>query len=362
MTRIRIQYNPTPQVEEPEVAQQAKPLSHHEILSLMGPFTKAGHHADLAASQRANRRLAFKTVTHAPSDDLPICLTARLDLEVPESGPLTLVRSVQDDSGLISTLTAKGEDAGLLLERVEAVPVRRQFGLHAGVPVARSYLIEVSKDAQESARSLGRVLITEAKARVHGINLDAKADRFVGHAVDLRLTADAGTKLLIPEDLTAVIGWRWRPLREFVSLWRGSIRVHSKEPRRTVDIEHKIGQTISHLAQTLERPPADFHTRFQKARWRVSFQRGIPLGIGLLLVALTPAIRWIDMADDSILRMLIFHAPPFMLAAMFMMREMPRIEIPPIPRPLKNATWLAPIAEKGEKSRLQPATADVSET
>ncbi|NEV64858.1 hypothetical protein [Thiorhodococcus minor] len=361
MTRIRIQHNPPPEAAEPDARQQIKPLSHHEILSLMGPFTKAGRHADLTASQRADRRLAFKTVTHAPSDELPIRLTETLHLEVPESGPLTLVRSVQDDSGLISTVTAKGEDAGLLLERVEAVPVRRQFGLHVGVPVARSYLIEGSEGGKDGGGWSTRVLITDAKTRLRGINLDFKADRFVGHAVDLRLTTDAGTKLLIPEDLTAVIGWRWRPLREFVSLWRGSIRVESKEPRRTADIEHKIGRTITHLARTLDRPPADFHPRFHKARWRVSFQRGIPLGIGLLLVALTPAIRWIDMADDSILKMLIFHAPPFMLAAMFMMREMPRIEIPPIPRPLKNATWLAEVAEKGGKSRLQPATADAGE-
>ncbi|NEX20826.1 hypothetical protein G3480_10965 [Thiorhodococcus mannitoliphagus] len=361
MTRIHIEYNPPPQYEEPGAQQQAKPLSHHEILSLMAPFTKAGRHADLAASQRAERRLAFKAIQHGPTDKLPLSLTETLQLEVPESGPLTLVRSVQDDSGLVSTLTAKGEDAALLLERVDAVPVRRQFGLHAGVPVARSYLIEESSDAQEGVPPPARLLITAAKARVHGINLDFKADRFVSHAVDLRLTADAGTKLLIPEDLTAVIGWRWRPLREFISLWRGSIRVQSKEPRRTPDIEHKIGRTITHLVRTLEQPPADFHPRYQKARWRVSFQRGIPLGIGLLLVALTPAIRYIDMADDSILRMLIFHAPPLMLAAMFMTRELPRIEIPPIPRPLKNKRWLAPIAEKGGQSRLD-ATADAGES
>lgn len=354
MTRIRIQHTPPPPIDEP-TQPQAKPLSHHEILALMPPFTKAGRHADLAASQRANRRLAFKPIEHAPTDDAPIRLIETLHLDVPEAEPPTLVRQVQDDSGLVSTLTAKGADAARLLACIEAVPVRRQLVLHANVPVARSYVIE-GMEAEKA-----RVIITAAKARVRGIDVDFKADRFVGHAVDLRLTGEAGTKLAIPEDLTAVIGWHWRPLREFVSLWRGSIRVRAKEPARTSDIERKIGQTIVHLVSTLERAPADFHPRHQKARWRVSFQRGIPLGIGMLIIVLTPAIQWIDMADDSILRMLIFHAPPFMLAAMFMMREMPRIEIPPIPRPLTNRAWLVPVAEKGAKPRLETVTAEATD-
>ena len=351
--RIRIQHEPRPAPPVYDDRPQVKPLTHHEILALMAPFTAAGLHADLASSQRADRRLAFKPRAHEPTEALPLRLEEQLTLEVAESGASRLVRTLRDrSSGLSSQVATAGTDPAALLERMHSVPVERQFRIYEGVPVARSYLIEAGGEKAGT-----RVLLTEARARVGGMNIEMRADRFVSHVVDLRLTADAGSKLQIPEDLTAVIGWKWRPLREFVTLWRGSIRVASKEPRRTPDIERKIGRTITHLARTLDRPPADVHPRFERARWRVSFQRGIPLGIGLLLIALTPAIQWLDMEADSMLRMLIFHAPPFMLAAMFMMREMPRIEIPPIPRPLTQKTWLTRVADKGQPRRLEPAEA-----
>ncbi|MBK1722457.1 hypothetical protein [Thiocystis violacea] len=361
---IRIQHHPSapPPATDDDDKPQMKPLTHHEILGLMAPFTAAGLHADLAASQRGERKLAFKPRALEPTQELPIPLEERLVLEVPESGDPRLVRTLSHASGLTSQAVAVGADPAVLWERIQAVPSRRQFRVYADVPVARSYLIEAVAGDETAAEPAIRVLITQARARVRGINIEMKADRFVGHAVELRLTADAGTTLKIPEDLTAVIGWNWRPLREFISLWRGSIRVQPKEPRRTADIEHKIGQTITHLADTLDRPPADFHPRFHRARWRVSFQRGVPLGIGLLIIALTPAIQWLDMADDSILRMLIFHAPPLMLAGMFIMREMPRIEIPPIPRPLTQARWLDRVEDKGRRARLEPASAEAADS
>lgn len=330
MTQIRIQYTPTPAPERNE-SPRVRPLTHHEILGLMAPFSAHGRHADLAASQRAERRLVFKPIEHPPTDERPLRLIETLLLDLPEDGTPSLTRRVQDDSGLTSNLTTRGREIAELLARIESVPVRRQFQVHGGVPIARSYAI---------GEQGGPPAFTEARARLAGINLEARADSFAGHVLDLRLTADPGFKLLIPEDLTAVLGWDWRPLKEFVSLWRGSIRVASKDPRRTRDIEAKLGRTLVHLARILASRPADFHDRHRRARWRVAFQRGIPLGVGLLIVALTPAIQWLDMADDSLLKMLIFHAPPFMLAAMFMMREMPRIEIPPIPRPLTQEHWV----------------------
>jgi len=42
------------------------PLTHHEILTLMGPFTARGLHADMAASRREARVLAF-TATDIPA-------------------------------------------------------------------------------------------------------------------------------------------------------------------------------------------------------------------------------------------------------------------------------------------------------
>jgi hypothetical protein len=44
--------------------------------------------------------------------------------------------------------------------------------------------------------------------------------------------------------------------------------------------------------------------------------------------------------DVSLVRMFIFHAPPLLMVGIFAMRELPVIEIPPIPRPLIGRAWI----------------------
>ncbi|MBK5966472.1 hypothetical protein CCR95_20940 [Thiocystis minor] len=348
MTQIRIQHDPPAPLPDAVYhgrKQQTKPLTHHDILSLMAPFTQRGRHADLAASDRAERRLVFHPVAHAPTDELPLHVREVLSLEVPDSGDPWLIRTLSDGSGLLASVAAVGPDVGRLLEQIEAVPIRRQFRIHSGVTVARSYLIERTS-GEKAGRNpplsdFAQPVIVEARARVAGVNLELKSSRYNRHSVELRLTADPGAKLLIPDDLLAVLGWKWRPLREFVDHWRSNLRVRPEEPACTADIEDKLDRTIAHLAQTLDQPPSRFHPRHRRARWRVAFQRAIPLTIGLTLLALTPAIQWIEMKEGSILRLLIFNAPLIVLAGLFTLREMPRIEVPPMPRPLPNTGWLA---------------------
>ncbi len=139
------------------------------------------------------------------------------------------------------------------------------------------------------------------------------------------------------------------------SYWRGTVKVARREPKRTPEIEYSLGRIVTHLARTLERPPAAFHERHSRARWRVTFQRATPMLIGIGLLAATPAIRFLNMEDNSILRMLIFHAPPMMLVGFFLMREMPRLEIPPVPRPLRNPVWVVSSADaSAKKSAARP--------
>ncbi len=38
------------------------PLTHHEIITLVAPFTRQGYHPDLQATDRLERRLVFKPV------------------------------------------------------------------------------------------------------------------------------------------------------------------------------------------------------------------------------------------------------------------------------------------------------------
>lgn len=351
MNQVRVKYDPPSPLPSSFYhgrKQQATPLTHHEILSLIAPFSQSGRYTDLAASDRVARKLAFKPIMHAADGDDQPGLREDLLLEVQETNRARLLRNVTivdgPGAGLASTLTAEGHDIGLLLEQIEAVPIRRQVKVYSGVPLVRGYYIDVAGNpasAESDSDAPSGPVLVDAKASIQGVHLAFQADRKRGMPVEVKLTADPGQELHLPEDLLAVIGWSWRPLVHIISYWRGTINVARREPKRTPDIEHKLGRTIQHLAYTLGKSPGSFHQRYLRARWRVTFQRSIPMLIGLSLLAITPAVRYLDMADGSVLRMLIFHAPPILLISLFVMREMPRIEIPPVPRSLRNRTWVA---------------------
>jgi hypothetical protein len=113
---------------------------------------------------------------------------------------------------------------------------------------------------------------------------------------------------------------------------------------------------VEHLARTLNEAPQRFHERLHRRRWGVTLRRAMPAlgGIGLLLGA--AAVPRIDLAEDSVLRMLIFHAPPLLLVAFFCLREMPRIEIPPLPRAPGARQW-----RQGEAGARSPAATDLQQ-
>jgi hypothetical protein len=341
----------------------------------------------------------------------------QLRLEAAMSGKHRLVRLVRDDSGLESTLVADGKDLENLLEQLDQMPIRRQFAVHAGVPTARSYVLESVADLEQRGRAAGarrvarsvggrvlqklgdqlehrwgdklaawrqrlpwrkdaaatepaapaaeasaeaadadllietadgplRPVIVAGAARIGPVLLELKAERFNGLPAELKLRTDAGGKLKLPEDLLAVIGWQHRPLRRIVTYWRGAIRVAPREPARTADIERELGRTVAHVAETLAEPPARFHERHAGARWRVAYQRALPLLILLAISAASPSIRYLHLEDGSILRLLIFHAPPLMLLSFFLMREMPRFEIPPLPRRLVQQDWVEHVTDR----------------
>ncbi|MCF8016627.1 MAG: hypothetical protein K9L65_13215 [Chromatiaceae bacterium] len=315
------------------------PLTHHQILELVAPFGRRGRQVDLAASDRALRRLNFKPVSHP---DLPLAgeaLTESLILEHPEADQFRLRRILTDDSGLSSTLEIEGADAGLLLEQVEAIAVERQIIAVEGVHIARSYRLQ-SVAASEHRPAHWRLQLTTAEARAEGtvLTLNAKTGRKM--PADIELDGQAEQRLQVPADLFAVLGWDWRPLRPLGKFWRGSVRIAADEPQRTADAESKFSRAVSHLAKTLRSDPADFHARWQSARWRVTFQRAIPVLIGIGLMGSAPLIQLFSLEDASLARMLIFHAPPMLLIGIFMMRELPVIEIPPMPRRLVGRDWI----------------------
>jgi hypothetical protein len=345
MTSIRVVRRPPPPVEVAEPA--ARPLTHHEILTLIGPFTRRGRHADMAASRRAARRLLFEPIEHPPpAGGLP-GLREVLELEVSERGGCRLTRTLTptgpcaSEDHLRATLTAAGRDPEALLEQIERFPLARHFARYDGVLLQRSYRLRPDgAGGGAGGAAAWPAVLTDAQAQVRGVKLEVDADRSRGMPIHLRLTPPAGRKLAIPQDLLAVIGWDWRPVDDYIRHWRGTIRVARREPARTADIEAKLGLTVSHLAETLSRPPAEFHRQHQGQRWRVALQRAIPLLVALGMIAATPLVRLLPMGEGSLLRMLVFHAPPLMLVAFFLFSELPRIEIPPLPRPLRQGGWL----------------------
>jgi hypothetical protein len=334
MTRIRIVANPQPQANR-AAEPQIRPLSHHEVLAFMAPFTRRGRHADLAASRREDRRIVFRPIEHPPPGGGLPEVRERLALEVPERGDYRLVRTLTCPGVGEATLTAKGPDPGDLLEQIERFPVERQARLCAGVPVMRSYRLERTRGSGPWL-----AVLTEARAEVRGAALEVNAE--LDRSAQLRLTAPAGERLQIPGDLLAVLGWHWRPLEDYTSHWRGSIRLKAKGRKRAAEIEEKLGLTIAHLVATLSEPPVVFHPRHRRARWRVMLQRATPLLAALGLIAVTPAVGLLPMDEGTLLRMLIFHAPPLLLIGFFLFGELPRFEIPPPPRRLKQPAWLAP--------------------
>lgn len=375
-----------------------QPLTHHEILGLVEPFARRGRHVDLAATQRAERRLAFRAHDHPAAEGLP-GLRESLVLENPHEGSYRLTRTLHLAPSVQAVLWAEGEAPALLLQQVEAVPPQRQFRVGDGFVTAMSFRVDgwtrapapvagagqaaqAARPAEATPPAPPRLVLTEAVARVGGHVLTLRVPRVQGVAGEVELAAvpaalaaegspstglppatpanraapaheapRTAAAAELPEDLLAVIGWDWAPMHARGDLWKSRIRLRGPEPRRSAAAEAKLHRTVQHLAQVFGQAPAAFHDRFVAARWGVAFRRGIPLltVVGLFAgIALMPPM---DLEDASPLRMVIFHLPTLLLAAAFMMQELPRFEIPPWPRRLKAAAWTtdaAPLAAAGE--------------
>jgi len=77
------------------------------------------------------------------------------------------------------------------------------------------------------------------------------------------------------------------------------------------------------------------------ARWGVVARRALPLIGSAAMIAAAAVFAKLepDLAQDSVLRMLIFHAPPIVLVILFSLNELPRVEIPPLPRRPRGTSW-----------------------
>jgi hypothetical protein len=308
-------------------------LSHHEIIALVAPFARAGRHVDLAASDRLQRRLLFQPIEHAAVDGGLPALRESLLLEQPSTGGYRLARTLTLAEGLQSTLVGEGDDAAALLAAVQAVPATRQLQRIAGHWVAFSHRV---------ATATGALQLAGASTRLAGLSLQMEVSRVQGIAAELTLAAASGVEYTLPEDLLAVLGLPWSRLSRTAGQWRASIQLRGNEQRRTQDAEHKFARSVEHLAQTLAETPARFHQRFVRQRWGVALRRATPLAVAVGLIIAALLVPRLDLGSDSVLRMLIFNSPPLLLVWIFSMREMPRLEIPPLPRRPALPAWQVP--------------------
>ncbi|HOX69079.1 MAG TPA: hypothetical protein PKV56_14535 [Burkholderiaceae bacterium] len=313
----------------------AHPLTHHEILGLIGPFTRRGRHLDLPASDRLARRLVFKPIEHADPAIASSTLIEGLQLEQPEDDTYRLTRTLALPCGLQATLQTDGTDPAELLARIEAIPLQRQFQRGAGYAVALCHRLDATKGGPAAAL----MVLTRATARIEGLRLAMKVPAVTGIPADIELEAAHGDSVDLPQDLLAVLGWSWARLVRVGKAWTCSLRLRGSGPQRSRDAEAKLERTAQHLAQTLSEPPPLFHDRRVAARWGVVVRRSIPLLVTVSLIGLAAAVPSMGLSENSVLRMVIFQSPPLLLGLVFCMRELPQIEIPPWPRRPSQSAW-----------------------
>lgn len=310
------------------------PLTHHEILALVAPFSERGRQVDLTRTDRTDRRLAFKSLEPAAGSDL----REELVLENPERERYRLIRTLVHPCGLSATLQMEGRHPALLIEQVEAFPPARQFQCQDGVLVARHYRILPDPAAKPGAAAFWPVL-RQAEARFAQLTLLMDTQSGFKMPGEILLMTRPEHPLALPDDLLAVLGWSWRPLRAIKDGWRGTLKLARREPARTADAERKLERTIRHLVRTLAEPPSRFHPRFYWARQRVLGRKALGLSLVLGALAFGPLILALDLPHDSVWRMLAFNTPPFLMLAIFMVPDLPQVRIPARPRPLPDHAW-----------------------
>jgi hypothetical protein len=306
------------------------PLTHHEMLGLVAPFARLGRHVDLAASDRLHRRVAFKPCEHSESADGPR-LRETLVLQDLGSGRYRLTRLLIPPVGPEGRLEGEGPDPGELLARIREVPPHSQFR------AVESSLISLSLRFESGSALL---MLTRAMAQVAGVTVTLDASIPRGPAA-VTLTRPPGDEFELPQDALAVLGGAWSRLRTAGEGWAGELQLSRREPRRSRQAAAAIETAVAHLTHLLTEPPYRFHERWIVARWRVFLRRLVPLAACIGLIVCAAAVPKLHLAEGSGLRMLILNSPPILLILFFCLREVPIVEIPPLPRRSAAASWRA---------------------
>ncbi len=298
------------------------PLTHHDIVALAAPFTRQGFAVDLAACDRAARRIAFKP--QPLGDGLAQTVVAT------EAGDGWRVeRHTREPGGALALTTAAGDDLPALAARLATLPAAAGFERGEGWLVAWHQRLPAS----------GPPLLAGATLRLDGLALEMKLSPVDRIPAEVVARAPAGDIAGLPSDLLAVLGLPWARLERKGDGWRSTLNVGGRGATRSAQAMAQWRAAAAHLARTLAEPPSRFHERHAARRWGVTLRRAVPLLACLGVIGAALSVPAMKLSEDSVFRMLIFNAPPLLLGLLFAFRELPRIELPPPPQRLTAPAW-----------------------
>ena len=345
------------------------PLTHHDIIRRSAPLTRSGLKVNLSSCDRSNRYIEFEAQTE--QDGL---LTVIHALEVDEDSKQLFSRVVIHGNGLVSVLSAVVQELSDAIPVFDQIPVTRQITITDNYTIARSYRLAPDHRA---GRALAILQLRYVCAYVAGLQLRVDTSTGGGMPADvwllpqgtasayLRNTLADGSDVpldhraaqqlrgeamaaqtnrvlpKIPDDILAVLGVQWRPLRYQGDHWKGVLRGLSKQETRTARAETHINEALDHLYNTLAAAPDDYQTTHAKARWRVYFRRLKPLMLLIAILMLMP-ISWLFVSSGTIgIHPLALGLTPLLMVGVVVLtaREIPVMEIPPRPGDLPATAW-----------------------
>ncbi len=345
------------------------PLTHHDIIRRATPLTKGGLKVNLAASDRAARYIEFAAQSAA---DGPYKILHTL--EVDEDDKQLLTRLLIHPDGLVSSLSAVVENLDDALKVFEKFPLDRQMVATGTTVAAYSYILE-----PEHRGTLSSAVVQLRFVCAHVGDVEVRIDTSTGGGMpaDVRLLwrgvtapylpenlADGGdipldhraaqkdrlaafkepvmsSRVKFPDDILAILGPQWRPLRFQGDHWKGVLRQLGTHEKRTRRAERYIDEAIRHLSETFAKPSEHYQPTHSKARWQVYIRRLQPVMVFVGILALMP-ISWFFVSNGTVsIHPLALGLTPLLMVGVVVLtaREIPVMEIPPRPAALPAGSW-----------------------
>lgn len=357
----------------------APPLTHHDIIRRAAPLTRTGQKVNLAACDRATRYIEFEA---RAGDNTSVFVVHAL--EVDEDNQQLFSRILTHPCGLVSTLTAVITDLDAAIDLFDKIPQSRQIQNHENHVSAHSYTLEPD---YKTGKELASVQLRFTCAHVSGVELRIDTSTGGGMPADVRLLtigkasaylretlADGGDLPLdhraarkyrlkalesptisampsLPDDILAILGPQWRPLRFQGDHWKGVLRQLSKRESRTARAEKYIDQALAHLHSVLNTSPELYHATHGKARWRVYVRRLKPVMVFVGILALMP-ISWLFVSSGAMtIHPLALGLTPLLMVGVVVStaREIPVMEIPPRPAVLPASAWNPDVSQTHQR-------------